>query len=93
MTKQGNSEICDEISSISRYVRFVAVIGKGGKLQAYKRRKGLKALLNSKNTKYQFSHIAITTDLEAFFVCGMHTVQHLEQLSQSLRKFFQKREG
>ena len=67
MTKQGNSEICDEISSISRYVRFVAVIGKGGKLQAYKRRKGLKALLNSKNTKYQFSHIAITTDLEAFF--------------------------
>ena len=45
----------------------VAVIGKGGKLQAYKRRKGLKALLNSKNTKYQFSHIAIKTDLEAFF--------------------------
>jgi len=67
MTKQDNSEICDDISSISRYVRFVAIIGKGGKLMAYKRRKGLKPLLNSKNTKYQFSHIAIKTDLEAFF--------------------------
>ena len=34
---------------------------------AYKRRPDLTPLLDEKNTQYQFSHIAIKTDLEGFF--------------------------
>ena len=34
---------------------------------AYKRRPDLIPLLDEKNTKYQFSHIAMKTDLEGFF--------------------------
>ena len=55
------------IAKISPYIRFVAVVGSGGELLSYFRRPSLKPLLNAKNTKYQFSHIAIKTDLEAFF--------------------------
>lgn len=61
------SDICDAISKISPYIRFVGVIGKSGELLAHYRRPGLKPMLNAKNTHYQFSHIAIKTDLEAFF--------------------------
>ena len=43
------------------------IIGNRGELLAYKRRKELAALLDEKNTHYQFSHIAIKTDLEGFF--------------------------
>ncbi|MFB5605353.1 MAG: DUF6659 family protein [Nitrosarchaeum sp.] len=67
MTKEEYSKICDEISGISPYIRFVGVIGKAGELLAYKRRQDLTPLLNAKNTQYQFSHIAIKTDLEEFF--------------------------
>mgnify|MGYP003321710629 FL=1 len=55
------------IAKISPYIRFVGVIGESGKLLAYKRRTDLVPLLNEKNTQYQFSHIAIKTDLEGFF--------------------------
>ena len=48
-------------------MRFVAVIGERGDLIAHKRREDLDPLLDAKNTKYQFSHIAIKTDLESFF--------------------------
>ena len=48
-------------------LRFVGVIGESGELRAYKRRQDLVPLLNEKNTQYQFSHIAIKTDLEGFF--------------------------
>lgn len=61
------SQICSEMLAISPYVRFVGIIGKGGKLLAHSRRQGMKPLLNAKNTRYQFSHIAIKTDMEAFF--------------------------
>ncbi|MFB5629222.1 MAG: DUF6659 family protein [Nitrosarchaeum sp.] len=67
MTKEEYSKICDEISGISPYIRFVGVIGKAGELLAYNRRQDLTPLLNAKNTQYQFSHIAIKTDLEEFF--------------------------
>lgn len=67
MTKKEYEKICDAIASISPYIRFVGVIGKGGDLLAYKRRPDLEPLLNAKNTQHQFSHIAIKTDLEAFF--------------------------
>jgi len=38
-----------------------------GALISYKRRDQLDPLLDTENTKYQFSHIAIKTDLESFF--------------------------
>ena len=67
MAKKDYQKICDSISSISPYIRFVGVVGKGGGLLAYRRRPDLDPLLNAKNTQYQFSHIAIKTDMEAFF--------------------------
>ena len=67
MVKKDHAEICNEITAISPYIRFVGVIGKGGDLLAYKRRSDLKPLLNAKNTQHQFSHVAIKTDLEGFF--------------------------
>ena len=59
--------ICNSISAISPYIRFVGVVGESGELLANKRRADLEPLLDAKNTQYQFSHIAIKTDLEGFF--------------------------
>ena len=59
--------ICQDIGSISPFIRFVGVIGERGELLAYTRRQQLTPLLDEKNTKYQFSHIAMKTDLEGFF--------------------------
>jgi len=67
MTTRKFHEIPELIAKISPYIRFVVVVGKSGKLRSYYRRAHLKPLLNAKNTQYQFSHIAIQTDLEAFF--------------------------
>ena len=60
-------EVCNQIATISPYIRFVGVIDEHGTLIAYKRRDELAPLLDKKDTKYQFSHIAIKTDLESFF--------------------------
>ena len=59
--------ICQDIASISPFIRFVGVIGERGELLAHTRRQDLTPLLDEKNTKYQFSHIAMKTDLEGFF--------------------------
>ena len=59
--------ICKEISSISPFIRFIGVIGERGELLAHTRRPDLIPLLDEKNTQYQFSHIAMNSDLEAFF--------------------------
>lgn len=67
MTARDFEDICTEIIKISPYIRFVGVIDEHGKLQAYRRKDGLEPLLDKKDTKYQFSHIAIKTDLESFF--------------------------
>ena len=67
MEKKDFEEICKAISGISPYIRFVGVIGERGELLAYRRRSDLVPLLDEKNTQYQFSHIAIKTDLEGFF--------------------------
>ncbi len=67
MTDKNFAKICDSISALSPYIRFVGVIGEGGELLAHKRRSELEPLLNAKDTQYQFSHIAIKTDLEGFF--------------------------
>jgi len=67
MSKEDFGKICDSISSISPFIRFVGVIGESGELLANKRRPDLEPLLDAKDTQYQFSHIAIKTDLEGFF--------------------------
>ena len=67
MKKKDFERICDSIVPISPFIRFVGVIGESGELLAYKRRPDLVPLLNEKNTQYQFSHIAMRTDMEGFF--------------------------
>ena len=67
MSKEDFRKICDSISLISPFIRFVGVVGESGELLAYKRRQDIEPLLDAKNTQYQFSHIAIKTDLEGFF--------------------------
>ena len=67
MDQNDSYQVCDSIISISPYIRFVGVIGERGDLIAHKRRSDLEPFLDAKNTKYQFSHIAIKTDLESFF--------------------------
>ena len=67
MDKKDYGDICNTIMSFSPYIRFTGVIGESGELLAYARRKDLEPLLDSKDAHYQFSHIAIKTDLESFF--------------------------
>jgi hypothetical protein len=67
MAKKDFEHICDTIATISPFIRFVGVIGDRGEILAYKRRGDLIPLLNEKNTHFQFSHIAMKTDLEGFF--------------------------
>ncbi|MCY4491098.1 MAG: hypothetical protein OXC46_06510 [Thaumarchaeota archaeon] len=77
MYKKDYSSICSEIIAISPYIRFVGIIGKGGKLLAYNRRQGMKPLLNARNTQYQFSHVAIQTDMEEFFDKSLGEVEFI----------------
>jgi hypothetical protein len=67
MERKDSEDICNAIIRISPYIRFVGVIGESGELLAYRRRVDLIPLLDEKNTQYQFSHIAMKTDLEGFF--------------------------
>lgn len=60
-------EITDAIAGISPFIRFVAVIGPSGEVLSYYRREGLKALLDTKSTRHQFSNIAIRNELESHF--------------------------
>ena len=67
MTEKKSKLICDNIITISPFIRFVGVIGERGELVAHSRRQDLTPLLDEKNMNYQFSHIAMNSDLEAFF--------------------------
>ena len=67
MLKKDMSHICKDISGVSPFIRFVGVIGESGELHTYKRRQDLVPLLNHANAQFQFSHIAMQTDLEGFF--------------------------
>jgi len=67
MVNENFGKICDTISGISPFIRFVGVVSEGGELLAYNRRQDIEPLLDAKNTQYQLSHIAIKTDLEGFF--------------------------
>ncbi len=59
--------VCQKISKISPYMRFVGVISPNGELLAHYRRPDFKPLLGVQDTKYQFSNIAISTGLDAAF--------------------------
>ena len=67
MTENENSEICDLISKISPYIRFIGIISKTGELLSYFRRDDMIPLLDQKRTMYQFAQIAIKTELEEQF--------------------------
>ena len=67
MTENENHEICDLISKISPYVRFVGIISKTGELLSYFRREGIEPLLDQKKSLYQFAQIAIKNELEEQF--------------------------
>ncbi len=67
MSNNDYEKICGNIAAISPFIRFVGVVGESGELLAHRRRDDLEPLLEAKNRKYQFSHIAIKTDLEGFF--------------------------
>lgn len=67
LSHESRNTICNTILTFSPAVRFVGIIGEHGEVLAHARRQDLKPLLDSKNTHYQFSHIAIRTGLEALF--------------------------
>jgi hypothetical protein len=67
LIKKEYQMICQKISRISPYIRFVGVIGSKGELLAYYRRPNLKPLLNVSQTQYQFSNIAMSTGLDTAF--------------------------
>jgi len=75
MRKKDHQKICNIVGKISRYIRFVGIINKNGHLEASYRRVNLKPLLNAKDTQYQFSHIAIKTELEAYFDKSLGEIQ------------------
>ena len=68
-------EICNKISLISPYIRFVGIINTHGELLAYKRRENMTPLLDATATKNQFAHIAIKTDMEAKFDQSLGEIQ------------------
>ena len=67
MTESDNHDICDLISKISRYIRFVGIISKTGSLLSHFRREGIEPLLDQKKSLYQFAQIAIKNELEEQF--------------------------
>ena len=67
MISKNYQDICNLISKISQYIRFVGMIGKNGELLSQYRRAELKPLLDSKNMSYQFASIALNTNLEETF--------------------------
>ena len=75
MAKKDFQMICQKISRISPFIRFVGVIGEKGELLAFYRRPDFKPLLNERETQYQFSNIAISTGLDAAFDKDLGEVQ------------------
>ena len=67
MTENENHEICDLISKISPYIRFVGIISKTGELFSHFRRENMEPLLDQKKSLYQFAQIAIKNELEEQF--------------------------
>ncbi len=85
MTNNDFEKICGNIAAISPFIRFVGVIGESGELLAHRRRKHLEPLLDAKNTQYQFSHIAIKTDLEGFFDKNLGEIEFVWEERQKVQ--------
>lgn len=77
MNKVEAQEIAERISEISRYVRFVGIINNNGGLISYVRRPDLKPLLNPKNTKNKFSHLATQRGMATQFNRQLGNVKFL----------------
>ena len=77
MDKKNAHEIVKSIRAISNYVRFVAVINSKGNMIAYERRSGHRPLLNTKNTKNQFSHLAVKNGMSTKFDRQLGKVQFM----------------
>ena len=77
MNKKNYNGICILISKISPYIRFVGIVGICGELLASYRRHKLKPLLNSKNMNYQFTNIAIQTNLESIFDKSLGSIEFI----------------
>jgi len=77
LNKVEAQEIAERISEISRYVRFVGIINSNGGLIAYIRRPDLKPLLNPKNTKNKFSHLATQRGMATQFNRQLGNVKFL----------------
>jgi hypothetical protein len=75
MARKNLEEICNKISMISPYIRFVGIINTRGELLAYRRRQNMTPLLDSTATKNQFAHIAIKTDMESKFDKSLGAIQ------------------
>ena len=85
MTNNDFEKICGNIVAISPFVRFVGIISESGELLAYRRRQSIEPLLDAKNTQYQFSHIAIKTDLEGFFDKNLGEVEFVWEERQKVQ--------
>lgn len=70
-------EIAERISEISRYVRFAGIINGSGGLIAYVRRSDLKPMLNTRNTKNKFSHLATQSGMATQFNKQLGSVKFL----------------
>ena len=67
LSENENHEICELISKISPYIRFVGIISKTGELLSHFRREDIEPLLDQKKSLYQFAQIAIKNELEEQF--------------------------
>jgi len=85
MSIEDFEKICNSISAISPFIRFVGVIGESGELLANKRRADLEPLLDAKDTQYQFSHIAMRTDLEGFFDKNLGAIEFVWEERQKVQ--------
>ena len=85
MTNNDFEKICGNIVAISPFVRFVGIISESGELLAYRRRQSIEPLLDAKNTQYQFSHIAIKTDLEGFFDKNLGEIEFVWEERQKVQ--------
>jgi len=85
MSNNDFEKICGNIVAISPFIRFVGVVGESGQLLAYRRRQNLEPLLDVKDTQYQFSHIAIKTDLEGFFDKNLGEIEFVWEERQKVQ--------
>lgn len=77
LNKVEAQEVAERISEISRYVRFVGIINNNGRLVTYVRRTDLKPLLNTKNTRNKFGHLATQRGMAAQFNRQLGSVRFL----------------